>query len=170
MFTHFILGFAVILGHQIAIQILAVGIVCLFVTMRPAGTRCICELYWHSITKVSIIIPSTRSTLPPGLSQNPRGIPQPRITLTSQAQGTKIHPHNLPDLLSGRGLTHEGIHQARRCSECFSIFDFQSTGCPKTDGSLYQGVDSSAHRPPRREVDTSMESYDLFLRYFIHMG
>jgi hypothetical protein len=42
------------------------------------------------------------------LSQNPRGIPQPRITLTSQAQGTKIHPHNLPDLLSGRGLTHEG--------------------------------------------------------------
>jgi hypothetical protein len=24
--------------------------VCLFVTMRPAGTRCICELYWHSIT------------------------------------------------------------------------------------------------------------------------
>jgi hypothetical protein len=36
--------------------------VCLFVTMRPAGTRCICELYWHSITKVSIIIPSTRST------------------------------------------------------------------------------------------------------------
>jgi hypothetical protein len=45
--------------------------VCLFVTMRPAGTRCICELYWHSITKVSIIIPSTRSTLPPGLGQNP---------------------------------------------------------------------------------------------------
>jgi hypothetical protein len=29
--------------------------------------------------KVSIIIPSTRSALPPGLSQNPRGIPQPRI-------------------------------------------------------------------------------------------
>jgi hypothetical protein len=24
--------------------------VCLFVTMRPAGTRCICELYWHNIT------------------------------------------------------------------------------------------------------------------------
>jgi hypothetical protein len=23
--------------------------VCLFVTMRPAGTRCICELYWHNI-------------------------------------------------------------------------------------------------------------------------
>jgi hypothetical protein len=22
--------------------------VCLFVTMRPAGTQCICELYWHS--------------------------------------------------------------------------------------------------------------------------
>jgi hypothetical protein len=22
----------------------------LFVTMRPAGTRCICELYWHNIT------------------------------------------------------------------------------------------------------------------------
>jgi hypothetical protein len=83
-------------------------IVVCFVTMRPAGTWCICELYWHSITKVSIIIPSTRFTLPPGLSQNPRGISQPRITLTSQAQGTKIHPHNLPDLLSGRGLTHEG--------------------------------------------------------------
>jgi hypothetical protein len=24
--------------------------VCLFVTMRPAVTRCICELYWHNIT------------------------------------------------------------------------------------------------------------------------
>jgi hypothetical protein len=24
--------------------------VCLFVTMRPAGTRCICELYWHNVT------------------------------------------------------------------------------------------------------------------------
>jgi hypothetical protein len=24
--------------------------VCLFVTMRPAGTRCICELYWHIFT------------------------------------------------------------------------------------------------------------------------
>jgi hypothetical protein len=86
--------------------------------MRPAETRYICELYWHSITKVSIIIPSTRSTFPPGLSQNPRGIPQPRITLTSQAQGTKIHPHNLPDLLSGRGLTHEGT------SYCLSMYNF----------------------------------------------
>jgi hypothetical protein len=27
-----------------------IGLVCLFVTMRPAGTRCIFELYWHNIT------------------------------------------------------------------------------------------------------------------------
>jgi hypothetical protein len=31
----------------------------------------------------------------------------PRVTLASQAQG-KHSPHDLPDLLSGRGLTHEG--------------------------------------------------------------
>jgi hypothetical protein len=80
----------------------------LFVCLLQCRDACICELYWHSITKVSTIIPSTRSALPPGLSQNPRGIPQPRITSTSQTRGTKIHPHNLPDLLSGRGLTHEG--------------------------------------------------------------
>jgi hypothetical protein len=63
--------------------------VCLFVTMRPAGTRCICELYWHNFTSYNNNS-FTRSTLLTGLSQNPRGIPQPRITLTSQAQGTKI--------------------------------------------------------------------------------
>jgi hypothetical protein len=84
------------------------AVVCLFVCYNASRRdACICELYWHSITKVTIIIPSTRTALPPGLSQNPRGIPQPRITSTSQARGTKIHPHNLPDLLSGRGLTHE---------------------------------------------------------------
>jgi hypothetical protein len=44
--------------------------ICLFVTMRPAGTRCICDVfanYTGTILQVSIIIPSTRSTLPPGL-------------------------------------------------------------------------------------------------------
>jgi hypothetical protein len=57
--------------------------------MRPAGTRCICEFYWHNFTSYNNNS-FTRSTLLTGLSQNPRGIPQPRITLTSQAQGTKI--------------------------------------------------------------------------------
>jgi hypothetical protein len=27
---------------------LQISFVCLFVNMRPAGTRCICELYWHN--------------------------------------------------------------------------------------------------------------------------
>jgi hypothetical protein len=41
--------------------------------------------------KVSIIIPSTRSALPPGLSQNPRGIPQPRIASPRIAIGLKTY-------------------------------------------------------------------------------
>jgi hypothetical protein len=68
---------------------------CLFVCYNASRRdACICELYWHSIYKVSIIIPSTRSALPPGLSQNPRGIPQPRIASPprSEAQDSSSQP------------------------------------------------------------------------------
>jgi hypothetical protein len=46
-------------------RLLRAGAVCLFVCYNASRRdACICELYWHSITKVSIIIPSTRSALP----------------------------------------------------------------------------------------------------------
>jgi hypothetical protein len=58
--------------YILTIYIIASGHVCLFVTMRPAGTgRDVFANYTGTILQVTIIIPSTRSTLPLGLGQNP---------------------------------------------------------------------------------------------------
>jgi hypothetical protein len=65
--------------------------VSLFVTMRPAGTRVFAN---YIGTVLQSFNNELRSALPPGLSQNPRGIPQPRIASPprSEAQDSSSQP------------------------------------------------------------------------------
>jgi hypothetical protein len=75
--------------------------------MRPAGTRVFAN---YIGTVLQSFNNNSFHTIRAPARFEPESTRDPTTThrLTSQVRGTKIHPHNLPDLLSGRGLTHEG--------------------------------------------------------------
>jgi hypothetical protein len=75
--------------------------------MRPAGTRVFAN---YIGTVLQSFNNNSFHTIRAPARFEPESTRDPTAThrLTSQVRGTKIHPHNLPDLLSGRGLTHEG--------------------------------------------------------------
>jgi hypothetical protein len=91
------------------------NLVCLFVFTRPAGTRDRLLLksvplpHCILVQNVHVIIISA-GTITRSSRFGPESTRGPIIATrhpASQAQG-KRSPHDLPDLLSGRGLTHEG--------------------------------------------------------------
>jgi hypothetical protein len=94
---------------------LALLLRCLFVFTRPAGTRERLLLksvplpHCILVQNVHVIIISA-GTIARSSRFGPESTRGPIIATrhpASQAQG-KRSPHDLPDLLSGRGLTHEG--------------------------------------------------------------
>jgi hypothetical protein len=75
--------------------------------MRPAWTRVFAN---YIGTVLQSFNNNSFHTIRAPARFEPESTRDPTAThrLTSQVRGTLIHPHNLPDLLSGRGLTHEG--------------------------------------------------------------
>jgi hypothetical protein len=87
--------------------------VCLFVFTRPSGTVYCWNyshshtVYWYRMLHVILISADTITSSSRFGPESTRGPIIATRHLASLAQGTHS-PHDLPDLLSGRGLTYEG--------------------------------------------------------------